>query len=98
MRSTRGVLNFVSFGQSIATVPFGLIEALRKRVKNSGKNLISKIPKKGDKLFVSRGSLKGVDVVFSQADGKKRAIVLMHIMNQEVKTSMEYSDLSQTLG
>ena len=98
IRSTRGVLNFVSFGQSVATVPLIIIEAIKEKVKISGRNLISKIPQKGDKLFVSKGSLKGVNVIFSQTDGRKRAIVLMKIMNQEVKASMEYSDLSLTPG
>ena len=94
IRSTRGVLNFVSFGQSVATVPRPLIKILKERVKSSGRNFISRIPKKGDRLFVSSGSLKGVNVIFSQKDGSKRAIVLMNIMNQEVKTSIEYSNLS----
>ena len=98
IRSTRGVLNFVSFGESIATVPHALIAALRERVATLEKKSISKIPKKGDKLFISSGSFRGVNVIFSQPDGAKRAIVLIKIMNQEIKASMKYSDLSLTLN
>lgn len=96
IRSTRGVLNFVSFGKFAATVPHALIVALRARVENPEKKLISRIPKKGDKLFVSKGSFKGVSVIFSEPVGKKRAIVLMNIMSKEIKTSMLFSDLDLT--
>ena len=46
VRSTRGVLNFVSFGESVAKVPCLLIEALKERVRGFGINSISRIPKK----------------------------------------------------
>lgn len=93
IRSTRGVQNFVSFGGSVAKVPLALISDLESRIENSEKNVISRLPKKGDNLLVMRGSFKGLNVIFNQPDGDQRAIVLMKIMNQEIKASFRNSDL-----
>ena len=93
LRSTRGVQNFVSFGGSVAKVPLALIIALKSRIENPIENVISRLPKKGDNLSVVKGLLKGWSVIFNQPDGEQRAIVLMNIMNQEIKASLRYSDL-----
>ena len=50
-------------------------------------------PKKGDRLSIFNGSFAGINVVFYEPDGDKRAIVLMDMTNQDVRTSMRFSDL-----
>ena len=93
IRSTRGVVNFIYFGSSIAKVPLSLITELKAKTTVPHANVISKLPKKGDSLYVSKGTFKGINVIFSQLDGESRAMVLMNIMNQEVKASINFSDI-----
>ena len=91
--STRGVQSFVSFGGIPARVPFALIQELKEKTKPSENILISNFPKRGDKLKVIDGPLNGMSVVFSQPNGDERAEVLLNMMNQQVKASIQYSNL-----
>ena len=93
VKNTRGVQGFVSFGGTPAWIPFALIQELKEKTKPSENLLISNLPKRGDKLKVTDGPFNGISVVFSQPNGDERAEVLLNIMNQQVKTSIRYSNL-----
>ena len=93
VNSTRGVKGFVSFGRAPAQVPFALIKELKEKTESRNQFLISYLPKRGDKLKVINGPFNGVGVIFNQSDGEGRAEVLLNIMNQQVKASMQYSNL-----
>ena len=94
VNSTRGVQSFVSFGGAPARVPLALIEQLKGKTKQTKNSLISDLPRKGDKLRVIDGPFNGISVVFCQPNGEARAEVLLKIMNQQVKTSIQYSRLA----
>ncbi len=96
VKNTRGVRSFVSFGGTPARVPFELIQELKEKTKPSENLLISNLPKRGDELKVTDGPFHGMSVVFSQPNGDERAEVLLNIMSQQVKTSMQYSNLVAT--
>ena len=93
INSTRGVQNFVSFGVTPARVPFALIQELKEKTKPSCDLLILNLPKKGDKLKVIDGPFNGTNVIFSKPSGEERAEVLLNMMNQQVKASIEYAYL-----
>ena len=93
VKNTRGVQSFVSFGGAPARVPCALIQELREKTKTSENFLISNLPKRGDKLKVTDGPFNGVSVVFFQPNGHDRAEVLLNMMNQQVKASIQYSNL-----
>ena len=93
VKNTRGVQNFVSFGGYPARVPPALIQELKEKTKPSENLLISNLPKRGDKLKVTDGPFNGMSVVFSQPNGDERAEVLLNMMNQQVKASIQYSNL-----
>ena len=94
VKNTRGVQSFVSFGGTPARVPFAFIKELKEKTKPSENLLISNLPKRGDKLKVTGGPLNGISVVFSQPNGDERAEVLLHMMNQQVKASIRFSNLA----
>ena len=96
VKNTRGVQSFVSFGGNPARVPSALIQELREKAKPTGNLLISNPPKKGDKLKVTDGPFNGINVVFYQPNGDERAEVLLNMMNQQVKASIQYSNLATT--
>lgn len=93
IRSTRGVQNFVSFGGSVAKVSSKLVNDLKTKLKNTKEISVSRLPKKGDKLQITEGPFQGLNAVFSQPNGDKRAMVLVNIMNQQIKASISYSNL-----
>ena len=93
VKNTRGVQSFVSFGGSPARVPFALIQELKEKTKPSGNLLITNLRKRGDKLKVIDGPFNGMSVVFSKPNGDERAEVLLNMMNQQVKASIQCSNL-----
>lgn len=93
INSTRGVQKFVAFGGTPASVSSALIHELREKTKPSENILISNLPKRGDKLKILGGPFNGINVVFFEPSGKERAEVLLKVMNQQVRTSVRYSDL-----
>ena len=93
VKNTRGVQSFVSFGGTPARVPFALIQELKEKTKPSENLLISNLPKRGEKLKVTDGPFNGMSVVFFKPNGEERAEVLLNIMNQQVKASIQYSNL-----
>ena len=93
VKNTRGVQSFVSFGGSPAKVPYMLIQELKEKAKLQENLLISSVPKRGDKLKVIDGPFRGISVVFFQPNGDQRAEVLLNMMNQRVKASIQFSNL-----
>ena len=94
IRSTRGVSHFVSSGGRPIKVPSGLIEQLQHRVSEHGDQVMSSMPKVGEKMTIMDGPFRGLDSVFYQPDGNNRALVLVTMLNQQVKASIAFSSLS----
>jgi len=98
VRSTRGVSHFVNCGGSPVMVPETLIEQLQQRTDPATTELVSELPQSGDYLEVIEGPFKGLNAVFSQIDGDQRAVVLINILNQQVKALLPFSSLSSQGG
>jgi transcriptional antiterminator RfaH len=58
--------------------------------------MISKIPKLGEKMQIIEGPFKGLNAIFNQPDGTSRAVVLITLLNQQVKASVPFSSLAAT--
>ena len=93
VRSTRGVSHFVTCAGSPVLVPEGLIEQLQKRTESSSDEIVSNLPKVGDQLQIIEGPFRGLNAIFAQTDGNQRAIVLINLLNQQVKASLSFSSL-----
>ena len=94
IRSTRGVSHFVSSGGRPIKVPSGLIEQLQRRVSEHKDQVMSSLPKVGEKMTIMDGPFRGLDAVFYQPDGNNRALVLVTMLNQQVKASIAFSSLA----
>jgi len=94
IRSTRGVSHFVSSGGRPIKVPSDLIDQLRRRVAADEDQVLSSLPKAGEKMNIIEGPFRGLDAVFHQPDGNNRALVLVTMLNQQVKASISFSSLS----
>ena len=97
IRSTRGVYKLVSFGATPVTVSEALIENIKQREGLSA-NVYSHAPQKGDKLRILEGPFKGLDGVFSQADGIRRSLVLINMLHQNVSVSIPNEAIDQKTG
>ena len=94
IRSTRGVSHFVTSSGSPVQVPQQLIDGLKQRVAVGGVEASPNLPKSGDKLEILEGPFRGLDAIFSQPDGASRAIILIKLLNQQVKATLPFSSFS----
>jgi len=94
VRSTRGVRHFVTCAGSPVVVPDRLIEQLQKRADLGDEQLVSDLPQTGDQLEVIEGPFRGLNAVFTEVDGNQRAVVLIKLLNQQVRASIPLSSLT----
>jgi transcriptional antiterminator RfaH len=97
IRSSRGVSKIVGFGAEPITIPEALIEQLKQR---EGSGLINakekNLPLKGDKVNILEGPFKGLQAVYSHADGQQRAVVLISLLHQQTPTSLTNTQIQKT--
>ena len=75
-------------------MPSDLIDQLQRRVALEENQVASRLPKAGEKMNIIDGPFRGLDAVFYQPDGNNRALVLVTMLNQEIKASISFSNLS----
>ena len=85
IRSTRGISNFVAFGNGPTIVDQAIISELRQ---------IDLLPKEayfniGEKVRVASGSLKGLNAIYQTSDGLSRSYILLEFMQQNQYLSIE---------
>lgn len=92
IRATRGIVDFVRFGQALARVPTELIITLtaqqicQQPVKTQRMN-------KGQPVSVTAGPYTGLEAIFDSADGEKRSVILLSLLGQWVEASIENTAL-----
>ena len=92
--STRGVSHFVTTAGAPIKVPESLVDQLRERVAVNTDVVASSLPKVGEEMEIIEGPFRGLNAAFSQTDGKSRALVLITMLNQQVRASLPFSSLS----
>ncbi|MEL7559443.1 transcription/translation regulatory transformer protein RfaH [Stutzerimonas chloritidismutans] len=82
IRSTRGVARVVSFGSEPTPVRDELIEQLRQRLASA-----PQAPQfaPGEKVQVHGGSFMDLEAIFVSADGEKRSVILLNLLQREQK-------------
>jgi transcriptional antiterminator RfaH len=93
IRSTLGVVGMVRFGQTYATVPDEVIDAVRLRTEEVKKSLFSA----GEAIRLVSGPLLGLEGVFEIADGEQRSFVLLEFMQKQQRVSVQTADLRAAL-
>ena len=92
IRSTRGVLSIIRFGNTPVPVPDALVEQLRHHPHEAAGVHTRFSP--GDKITVAEGPFKGLDAVFQRAKGEERAIILLNMLQQPREVEIPQHDLS----
>ena len=93
IRSTRGVSQFVSFSGKRGACARGARRPRAARAALEEGIDSPSLPKPGDQLEILDGPFRGLNGVFSQPDGNSRAIILIKLLNQQIKASMPLRDL-----
>lgn len=82
IKSTRGISSLVSFGGLPAPLPDEVVMKLRSH------DCLSPTPEgpvDGDRVEILHGAYEGLEAVWLEKDGMKRAMLLLTIMNREVR-------------
>ena len=94
IRSSRGVSKIVGFGTEPVIIPAALIEQLKLR-ENIGLTWAEDLPEAGDKINITEGLFKGLQALYSHADGQQRAIVLINLLHQQIPTSLANTQIQK---
>ncbi|NYS78399.1 MULTISPECIES: transcription/translation regulatory transformer protein RfaH [Halomonadaceae] len=80
IRSTRGVLRLLTFGDRPATIPSQLVETLRSQPHHL--EGIHTYFRAGEEITINEGPFKDIEAVFTRCKGEERAIVLLNLLNR----------------
>lgn len=87
INATRGVSHFVRFGATPATVPSPVIHQL-SIYKPEG-IVDPQTPQPGDSVIITEGAFEGLKAIFTEPDGEARSMLLLNLLNKEVKQSVK---------
>lgn len=85
IRSTRGVISLVRFGDQFPTIQDGLVQALRTQHDRKGVVDISEAMeiRPDDSVEITDGALAGLRAIFRARSGQERVTVLLKMLNHE---------------
>ena len=98
IKSTVGISHLVLFGNELAKVPNQVIEMLNKITDKNGffrKRTSISVYKKGDKIKIKKGILKGREAIFLSQKSQERVKVLLGIINKEIIIDLDKSDIGK---
>mgnify|MGYP004707913713 FL=1 len=85
IKSTRGVSSLISFGGLPSAVPDEVVERLKSHDCLSPE---PDAPVHGDRVEVLSGVFEGLEGVWHEPNGTKRAMLMLTLMNREMKLEM----------
>ena len=90
INATRGVSHFVRFGIHPATVPFSVIHQLS--IYQPEDITDPETPYPGDSVVITEGAFEGLQAIFAEPDGEARSMLLLNLLNQQIKQSVKNTD------
>ncbi|ADU73049.1 transcription/translation regulatory transformer protein RfaH [Pantoea sp. At-9b] len=82
IKATRGVSTLISFGGLPSVVPDSVITRLNQGWESAP--LTTDAPAHGDRVVIRDGVFEGLEAVWYEPDGMKRAMLLLTLMNRQV--------------
>lgn len=87
IKATRGVSSLISFGGLPSVVPDSVITRLTQGWERAPLN--TDAPVHGDRVVIRDGAFEGLEAVWYEPDGMKRAMLLLTLMNRQVRVPVE---------
>ena len=84
IRSTRGVLKLVRFGDMPVSVSDELIDALRQHDAPEPLDLL----KQGDRVRIEEGPFKGLEAIYQCKKGEERVILLLNLLQKQQRLNL----------
>jgi len=88
IRYTRGVGDFVRFGDQFGVISDKLIELLKMRCNSYG-SIRSTLPKKGESIEIIEGPYKCLNAIYDCPNGDQRSFVLVNLLQNTVKLPLD---------
>jgi len=95
VKNTRGVTDFVRFGGVISKIPAELIEQVTRQQISLQKNHQQQDYLAGDTVEICDGPFRGMQAIFQTADGEKRSMILIQMLNTSAVMSVPKEQLSK---
>ena len=96
VRSTRGVVGLVKFGEKLAVIPDEVMNVLQHRVMSeSGLRQDEPLFSEGETIRLAGGAFDSMEGVFVQADGNRRVIILLDLLGKLNKVSVSLDWVSK---
>lgn len=95
INSTRGVSSFVRFGKYPVTVPQDVIDTLQIPQLSTLSYSEENVPHSGDSVLITEGIFQGLQAIYQEPDGEARSILLLNILNSEVKKSVSNKEFKK---
>ncbi|RMD70419.1 MAG: transcription/translation regulatory transformer protein RfaH [Gammaproteobacteria bacterium] len=90
IRSTYGVVSIIRFGDCPARVPHEVIETIQR---HAGKP-VDTFPRHGDKVWVLKGPMAGLEGIFLSSNGQERVTILLNWLGQQTPTQLPADHVS----
>ena len=88
IRSTKGVLKLVRFGTELQPVPDVIVDEIKQRLEQAGSQPAGLPLKKGDKVWITEGSFKGMVAIFETESGSRRVELLLEMLGRYNKITL----------
>lgn len=95
VRSSRGVSDFVRFGNEVATITDDMLNQINQLLDHNTAEQLTNIPHEGDAVIIKTGEFAGLEGVFKQRDGEQRCYVLLDILGRTNKVRMDLAKVSK---
>ncbi|AMD00430.1 transcription/translation regulatory transformer protein RfaH [Halomonas chromatireducens] len=93
IRSTRGVLKIVTFGDKPLPVEDALVDTLREKGIGDLNATANVYFRAGEIVEITEGPFKDLQAVFSSHKGEERAIVLLNLLNRQQRLVLPVAQL-----
>ncbi|RKR06305.1 transcriptional antiterminator RfaH [Kushneria sinocarnis] len=97
IRSTRGVLKLVAFGNEPTPIPDELIDTLRHHARSVDEEGREHYFRPGDRIEITEGPFREMEGVFFDRKGEERVIVLLNILQREHQMQFSIGQVRRSL-
>ncbi len=101
INSTVGVSNLITFGNKLSFVPREAIQKICSYLDHNDichLKDIKKEHKKGEKVEINKSIFKNLNARFLTKTSKNRVLVLMSILNQDIKTEIPFNHIEDSIS
>ncbi|WP_409309984.1 transcription/translation regulatory transformer protein RfaH [Pectobacterium sp. B1J-3] len=85
--ATRGVSNFVRFGNMPTIIPQQVIDDLLSHPTQGITD--PQTPQPGDSVLITDGIFSGLNAIYTEPDGEARSMLLLSFLNKQIRQSID---------